>query len=55
VALYAAFRFFIEFVRGDAGGIHIGPLTFAQATSTLVLLAALALMWWLFRIEAEPA
>lgn len=50
-ALYAAFRFFLEFLRGDSGGLHLGPLTFAQCTSVAVLLVALALMS--SRIRAE--
>jgi len=53
VALYAVFRFFVEFIRGDAGGFYIGPLTFAQATSVIVLATALAVMSWRIRVEAE--
>ncbi len=50
-ALYAAFRFLMEFLRGDSGGLHLGPLTFAQASSVVVLVASLALMSWRIRIE----
>ena len=46
MALYAVFRFFLEFVRGDSGGAHVGSLTFAQATALGMLLASLGLMWW---------
>jgi phosphatidylglycerol:prolipoprotein diacylglycerol transferase len=60
--LYAAFRFLIEFVRDDSGGAHFGPLTFAQGSSLVVLVTALALISWRIRVEqpakgreAEPA
>lgn len=45
VAVYATFRFFLEFVRGDSGGLTFGVLTFAQASSLAIALGALALMW----------
>ena len=51
VALYATFRFFVEFIRGDAGGFRFGPLTFAQTTSLAVLVAAVWLMAWRFSAE----
>lgn len=43
---YALFRFFVEFIRGDAGGIHFGYLTFAQGVS-IVLLAASGVFFYL--------
>ncbi|MEW6364338.1 MAG: prolipoprotein diacylglyceryl transferase family protein [Acidobacteriota bacterium] len=43
--IYTVFRFFLELVRDDAGGIAFGPLTFAQVTC-LALLALLALGYW---------
>lgn len=45
-ASYAVFRFFLEFLRADSGGRHVGPLTFAQGTSAAILLISLAIMWW---------
>lgn len=30
---YSLYRFLMEFLRDDAGGRHLGPLTFSQATS----------------------
>ncbi len=53
-ALYSAFRFQVEFLRGDSGGLHLGPLTFAQASSVVILMVALALMTWRIRVE-RPA
>ena len=37
-------RFFNEFIRDDAGGLHFGWLTFAQATSLMLTLPALTLL-----------
>lgn len=36
IVLCGIFRFFIEFIRDDAGGVHFGWLTFAQATSLAI-------------------
>ena len=54
VALYAVFRFFLEFVRGDSGGRHFGPLTFAQVTSMAMLLVALALICRRIPMPQQP-
>lgn len=43
--IYMIARFFLEFVRGDAGGIAFGPLTFAQGFC-LLLLVLLCLAHW---------
>ena len=53
-ASYSVFRFFIEFLRDDAGGIHLGPLTFAQATSIGILLLIAFLLVYR-RIRFSPA
>ena len=37
VLYYSVFRFLVEFIRDDAGGVFLGPLTFAQGTSLLAL------------------
>ncbi len=55
VALYAAFRFLLEFVRGDSGGLNLGPLTFAQATAVGMLLASLAVIWWRTSVRRRSA
>lgn len=45
LAVYGgAFRFLIEYLRGDTGGRYFGPLTFAQGSSLAVFLAAAALL-----------
>jgi phosphatidylglycerol:prolipoprotein diacylglycerol transferase len=49
----ALFRFFLEFVRADSGGAHLGPLTFAQATCIGILLASLAFMWRLASVSDQ--
>jgi phosphatidylglycerol:prolipoprotein diacylglycerol transferase len=41
VVYYGASRFLLEFLRGDAGGAHLGWLSFAQATSLAFLGLAL--------------
>jgi phosphatidylglycerol:prolipoprotein diacylglycerol transferase len=37
---YGVVRFLNEFLRDDSGGLHFGPLTFAQATSLIMLVSA---------------
>lgn len=44
VIFYGVYRFFVEFLRDDAGGVEIGTLTFAQGTSVLVLAAATSVL-----------
>ena len=41
---YTVYRFAMEFVRGDAGGRHFGPLTFSQATSLAIFVPVLVLL-----------
>lgn len=41
---YSIFRFLIEYIRDDSGGIHFGSLTFAQVTSVGVFLLAASVM-----------
>lgn len=40
VLYYCVYRFFLEFLRDDAGGVRLGPLTFAQGTAVMVFLLA---------------
>lgn len=37
---YSLYRFLTEYLRADSGGIHFGPLTFAQATAVVGSLPA---------------
>ena len=37
VSIYAVFRFFIEFLRADSGGLSFGFLTFARIVSLVLL------------------
>lgn len=38
---YSIYRFLAEYLRADSGGVHLGPFTFAQATSLATLVVAL--------------
>lgn len=40
----AVYRFFLEMLRDDAGGVHFGPLTFSQGTSLLILVGCSLLL-----------
>lgn len=44
IVYYGSFRFLVEFIRDDAGGLSFGWLTFAQASSLLALAAALLIL-----------
>ena len=43
-AYYAVIRFFLEYLRDDAGGLFFGPLTFAQGTSLVIIVLALSVL-----------
>ena len=53
IACYSVFRFLVEFLRDDAGGVAFGPLTFAQATSLLLLLTVLSLFFVTRRLRHQ--
>ena len=47
MAAYGIFRFFMETIRSDAGGLHpFGVLTFSQTISLLIVAASLAGLLW---------
>jgi phosphatidylglycerol---prolipoprotein diacylglyceryl transferase len=46
MAGYGIFRFFMELIRSDTGGLHpFGVLTFAQMISLLIVAASLTFLW----------
>lgn len=45
MSAYALFRFFVEFVRADSGGLKLGPITVAQGISLLILMFCQGMLW----------
>ena len=54
IVTYSVFRFLVEWIRDDAGGVHFGPFTFAQASSAVAGLSMLAVIILLRQRHTGP-